>query len=115
MRRSEMGRLALMVTGRSWDRWLGSDTSMSWTVKSAMTTEVVTVPPATAYKEVIERMPQRQVSAVPVVDPDRRVIGVVSEMDLLLKEERPPLRPGGALIDPMATRRRRRRATPLRS
>ncbi len=72
---------------------------MSWTVKSMMTTDVVTVPPGTAYKEVIERMRQRHVSAVPVVDPDRRVTGVVSEADLLLKEERPSPRPGGALID----------------
>ncbi len=72
---------------------------MSWTVASVMTREVVTVAPGTTYKEVAERLHERRVSALPVVDADRRVIGVVSEADLLLKEERPA--PGrGPLIDP---------------
>ncbi len=72
---------------------------MSWTVATVMAKEVVTVPPGAAYKEVAERMHEHRVSALPVVDPEHRVIGVVSEADLLLKEERPM--PGrGPLADP---------------
>lgn len=73
---------------------------MSWTVASVMTNDVVTVAPGATYKEIAERMHERGVSAVPVVDADRRVVGIVSEADLLLKEERPAQRPGGHLLDP---------------
>jgi CBS-domain-containing membrane protein len=71
---------------------------MSWNVAALMTSDVVTVGPGTIYKKVVERLRSRGISAVPVVDADRRVIGVVSESDLLLKEERP--RSAAALLDP---------------
>jgi CBS domain-containing protein len=58
-------------------------------VKDLMTTQVVTVGPATPFKEIVARLAEHRVSAVPVVDDDRRVLGVVSEADLLLKEEFP--------------------------
>jgi CBS domain-containing protein len=54
-----------------------------------MTTEVVTVEPSTPFKEIVARLAGRRVSAVPVVDAGGRVLGVVSEADLLLKEEYP--------------------------
>jgi CBS domain-containing protein len=73
---------------------------MSWTVASVMTRDVVTVPPSATYKDVVERLHERRVSALPVVDAAHRVLGIVSEADLLLKEERPPHRPGGVLVDP---------------
>jgi CBS domain-containing protein len=57
-------------------------------VKDLMTTPVVTVEPTTPFKEIVARLTQHRVSAVPVVD-DNRVLGVVSEADLLLKEEFP--------------------------
>ena len=57
-------------------------------VKDVMTTPVVTVGPTTPFKEVVARLAQHRVSAVPDVD-DNRVLGVVSEADLLLKEEFP--------------------------
>jgi CBS domain-containing protein len=90
---------------------------MSWTVASLMTTDVVTVAPGATYKEVVERLHERGVSAVPVVDADRRVLGIVSEADLLLKEERPAPRPGGHLLDPHgdAARARARNAAALMS
>jgi len=68
---------------------------MSWNVAAVMTTNAVTVSPGTVYKDVVECLRTRQVSAVPVVDSEDRVIGVVSEADLLLKEERPDGGPGG--------------------
>ncbi|MDP9207646.1 MAG: CBS domain-containing protein [Actinomycetota bacterium] len=58
-------------------------------VKDLMTTQVVTVGPATPFKEIAARLAEHRVSAVPVVDDDGRVLGVVSEADLLLKEEFP--------------------------
>lgn len=73
---------------------------MSWTIAAVMTADVVTVAPDATYKEVVERMHERRVSAVPVVDRERRVLGIISEADLLLKEERPAHRPGGHLLDP---------------
>jgi CBS domain-containing protein len=58
-------------------------------VKDLMTTQVVTVGPATPFKEIVARLAEHRVSAVPVVDDARLVLGVVSEADLLLKEEFP--------------------------
>ena len=58
-------------------------------VKDLMTTQVVTVGPATPFKEIVGLLADHRVSAVPVVDDDRHVLGIVSEADLLLKEEFP--------------------------
>jgi CBS domain-containing protein len=58
-------------------------------VKDLMTTQVVTVGPATPFKEIVARLAEHRVSAVPVVDDAGLVLGVVSEADLLLKEEHP--------------------------
>ena len=58
-------------------------------VKDLMTTQVVTVGPATPFKEIVARLAEQRVSAVPVVDNAGLVLGVVSAADLLLKEEVP--------------------------
>jgi CBS domain-containing protein len=58
-------------------------------VKDLMTPQVVTVGPATPFKEIVARLAEHKVSAVPVVDDAGLVLGVVSEADLLLKEEFP--------------------------
>lgn len=57
------------------------------TVADVMTRDVVSVLPFTPFKQIVWHMRRRDVSAVPVVDPDGRVIGIVSEADLLLKQE----------------------------
>ncbi|MFF5113756.1 CBS domain-containing protein [Streptosporangium sp. NPDC000509] len=67
-----------------------------------MSTGVITVRENTAFREVAEILIATDVGGVPVVDEDDRVLGVVSETDLLRKEEfkqryhcehyRPPLR-----------------------
>ena len=59
---------------------------MSTKVKDVMTGEVVAVRRDTSYKEMAARLHEYRVSAFPVVDENRRVIGVVSEADLLAKE-----------------------------
>ncbi|QHA10174.1 CBS domain-containing protein [Streptomyces broussonetiae] len=52
-----------------------------------MTRAVVAVGRKALFKEMAERMEQWHVSALPVLEGDGRVIGVVSEADLLPKEE----------------------------
>ena len=59
---------------------------MSTKVKDVMTGEVLAVRRDTSYKEMAARLHEYRVSAFPVVDENRRVIGVVSEADLLAKE-----------------------------
>jgi CBS-domain-containing membrane protein len=61
---------------------------MGWTVADVMTREVVVVGPATEFKDCVNLLRQHSISAVPVVNRDREVIGIVSEHDLLAKEER---------------------------
>ncbi|GHH83414.1 hypothetical protein GCM10018793_45440 [Streptomyces sulfonofaciens] len=56
-------------------------------VSDVMTSTAVAVGPRAAYKEMVELMRQWDVSALPVLEGEGRVIGVVSEADLLLKEE----------------------------
>ncbi|MGW4226346.1 CBS domain-containing protein [Streptomyces bauhiniae] len=56
-------------------------------VSDVMTRAVVAVSRHTLFKDIVERMEQWQVSALPVLEGDGRVIGVVSEADLLPKEE----------------------------
>ncbi|GBP99474.1 CBS domain-containing protein [Streptomyces spongiicola] len=52
-----------------------------------MTSTVVAVAPHARFKEVVAAMGRWRVSAVPVVDDGGRVVGVVSEADLLRREE----------------------------
>ncbi|MBO4270136.1 CBS domain-containing protein [Microbispora triticiradicis] len=75
---------------------------MHMKVRDVMTSEVASVNGSTPFRDVAEIMIAHGVSAVPVVDGEGHVIGLVSEADLLRKEEfreqfyregyRPPLR-----------------------
>ncbi|WP_214412027.1 CBS domain-containing protein [Sphaerisporangium fuscum] len=56
-------------------------------VRDVMTRHVVSVNGSTPFKDVAEVLVHHQVSAVPVVDGEGHVIGVISEADLLRKEE----------------------------
>jgi CBS domain-containing protein len=56
-------------------------------VSDVMTADVVTVTEDTPFKDVAGIIAGRGVSAVPVLGAEGRVTGVVSEMDLLRKEE----------------------------
>lgn len=56
-------------------------------VRDVMTTNVVAVRERAGYKEIVEALIGFGVSALPVLDADNRVIGVVSEADLLPKTE----------------------------
>ena len=56
------------------------------TVGDVMTTRVVAVHKDASFKEMIVKMREFRISAFPVVDHEGRVIGVVSEADMLNKE-----------------------------
>ena len=60
--------------------------SISATVRDVMTTLVVIVRKDASFKEMAAMLRSRRISAFPVVDDAGRVIGVVSEGDLLVKE-----------------------------
>lgn len=59
---------------------------MNAIVKDVMTTHVVAVRMNATYKEMAARLREFRVSAFPVLDDDNKVVGVVSEADLLTKE-----------------------------
>jgi CBS domain-containing protein len=56
-----------------------------WRVSDVMTTPVITTPERTLVRELVGIMSTHRVSAVPIVDDDDRVVGLVSEADLLPK------------------------------
>ena len=59
---------------------------MNATVKDVMSTHVVAVRMNAPFKEMATRLREHRVSAFPVLDEDNKVVGVVSEADLLTKE-----------------------------
>jgi CBS domain-containing protein len=59
---------------------------MNSTIKDVMSTHVIAVRPGAGYKEMAAMLREQRVSAFPVIDADNKVIGVVSEADLLTKE-----------------------------
>ena len=58
---------------------------ISVTVRDVMTTSVVAVRKDASFKEMAAMLGSRRISAFPVVDDAGRVVGVVSEGDLLVK------------------------------
>lgn len=56
-------------------------------VGDVMTREVCAVSPGTEFKEIAALLTEKRISAVPVVDDQGALLGVVSEADLLPKEE----------------------------
>jgi CBS domain-containing protein len=59
----------------------------TWYVSDVMTTDVAMVDEDTPYRQIVDVLAARRVSAVPVVDSFSRVIGVVSEADLMQRLE----------------------------
>jgi CBS domain-containing protein len=66
-------------------------------VRDLMTTEVLTVSPESRLKDVAAILAEHGISGLPVCDGEGRVLGVVSEGDILFKEQGPLERRGGAL------------------
>jgi CBS domain-containing protein len=74
-----------------------------------MTRRVVSVNAFTPFKEIVRRMQEYRVSAVPVVDEDHLVLGLVSEGDLILKEDA-DLEGGPRVLDGVQRRHDRSKA-----
>jgi CBS domain-containing protein len=55
-------------------------------VGDVMTKDLVTVGPDTPFKEVVEHLVRSEVSSVPVVDAQGRLVGLITEADLISKE-----------------------------
>ena len=68
---------------------------MNANVKDVMSTHVIAVRANASFKEMATRLREHRVSAFPVLDEDNKVIGVVSEADLLTKEALEYAVPGG--------------------
>jgi CBS domain-containing protein len=66
-------------------------------VADVMTEKVFTAPPDLPLKKVADQMLQYGISGLPVMDAEERVIGVISETDILFKERFAPQREG--LVD----------------
>ncbi|QUQ64067.1 CBS domain-containing protein [Kutzneria sp. CA-103260] len=66
-------------------------------ISAVMTTDVAVVRGDTPFKDVVALLAERRVSGVPVLDKDDRVVGIVSETDLLhgTTEKRKPFWAGG--------------------
>jgi CBS-domain-containing membrane protein len=60
---------------------------MNRMVSDVMVTPVVSVQPATSFKQTVQLLQQHRISALPVVDREGHLVGIVSETDLALKEE----------------------------
>lgn len=56
-----------------------------------MTTNVITVSGDAPFKDVVEKLMIHDISAVPVVDERQRLLGVVTEADLMSKEAHTPM------------------------
>lgn len=67
---------------------------MNTTVADVMTTSVIALPQDADYRQIVTALRQHRVSAVPVLDGARHVVGVVSEADLLPKLTAEPLPTG---------------------
>jgi CBS domain-containing protein len=66
---------------------------MNKTVAQVMTSELFTVNPETPLKEAIRILVERRISGLPVVDEHGKLVGVLSESDLMWQEtgvEPPP-------------------------
>lgn len=69
-----------------------------YTVADVMTKKVVAVAPKASFKDIVTAMSRWSVSALPVIEGEGHVVGVVSEADLLPKEEFHERRPGLARL-----------------
>jgi CBS-domain-containing membrane protein len=65
-------------------RWILEVTGML--VREVMTTPVVTVPAEQTVKQAVHVLYERDITAAPVLDDEDRMVGIVSEMDLLRGE-----------------------------
>jgi CBS domain-containing protein len=79
-------------------------------IRDVMTQEVATVDEHALFKDIATLIAEHRVSAVPVLDREGRVLGIISEADLILKEEFPEGPEGGRLFQGRRQREDRAKA-----
>ena len=57
-------------------------------VREIMTTEVVTVRSDTSVNDIAKLMSERDISGIPVVDESKHVVGIVTELDMIVRNTR---------------------------
>ena len=57
-------------------------------VREIMTTEVVTVRRDTSVNDIAKLMRERDISGIPVVDESNHVVGIVTELDMIVRNTR---------------------------
>jgi CBS domain-containing protein len=80
------------------------------TVCDVMTVRVHVASPETPFKFLVRLIEENRVSAIPIVDRHGVPVGIVSESDLLLKEQRHELESGHDLVHPRRRRDQRAKA-----
>lgn len=87
---------------------------MKVTVKDVMSTHVIAARKGASFKEMAAKLREHRVSAFPVIDDEDRVVGVVSEADLLTKTALDGGQAGmPGMISGILARRERERAAGL--
>lgn len=81
---------------------------MPRTIAEVMTAGPASVTEGAGYREIVETLLERNTSALPVVGRDGRVVGVVTEQDLLHKAEFKQTEQGGDYRPPLRARLRSR-------
>src|SRR6266511_1170338 len=79
---------------------------MEHKVESVMTAKVVTAMPSTPFRELVDLLARNRISALPVVDQDAKLVGIVSEADLLVKEGYPHGGDDAGALEALRHRRR---------
>jgi CBS domain-containing protein len=79
-------------------------------VEQVMTTPVITAEDTMPLRHLMALLYASGIGAVPVTDPERRVLGVVSHADLIIKAGGLPAAPAGLRLESGRRRRQRRKA-----
>jgi CBS domain-containing protein len=81
------------VDGGAWaseDRRAGVEKPLQIRVKDVMSRNICTVRADTNIQDIARLMTEQHLRSLPVVDEDQRVIGIITESDLFLKEKGMP-------------------------
>jgi CBS-domain-containing membrane protein len=88
---------------------------MEHKVEAVMTSQVLTARPSTPFQELVRLLEQHHISALPVTDDAGRLVGIVSEADLGIKEGYPHGASDAGWADVVRYRNRLGRATGTRA
>ena len=88
---------------------------MEHKVEAVMTSQVVTARPSSPFHELVRLLEQHHIGALPVVDDSGRLVGIVSEADLLIKEGYPHGATDASPVDAARYRKRLDKAAGTRA